>query len=133
VPDLYDLIDDSLEILAREVPALYARLRAAMGGRAVTLEVDGALARLAAEGPALRLTRGARGGAVHLSTTTAAARDLAEGRCTLLEAVLGERVAARGDLEDLGALHEALRIYLGAAVRCPSAAALLETLRGMGR
>jgi hypothetical protein len=48
---------------------------------------------------------------------------------TLLDVVLSEQVHLVGALPQLLAVHEALGIYLGAAVRCTSAPDLLAELQ----
>jgi len=58
--------------------------------------------------------------------------DLVDGRVTLEDALLEERLRLRGSLDALVEFDEALYIYLGGAVRCPSFPELYAEYRDGG-
>jgi hypothetical protein len=128
------LLDESLSVLLREQPASYARLCDALAAIRIEICVDGermivgfesgghqvtgqsAAAPSAAVGARFRAGRGA-------------VLDVLDGRLTLAEAVLNGRLEAYAPLGRLLELHDALLLYVNAAVRCRSFPALLDRFR----
>jgi len=136
IPDVgvAGLLDESLSVLRREQPASYARLCEALASLRIEIHVDGE--RMVAEfEPGGHQVAGA---SAAVPTAAAAARfrasrgavlDVLDGRISLAEAVLTGRLEAYAPLPRLLELHDALLLYVNAAVRCPSFPALLDRFR----
>jgi hypothetical protein len=66
---------------------------------------------------------------VRARTTRTAILDLVDGRSTLLDAILADRVEIHGDLAELLKFHDALRAYVAGAVRSPGVRPLFARYR----
>lgn len=116
------LIRDAIDCVAREAPAAHARMRTALGPRAIELALgDGTLQ--------IRLDDAAS------SPPTIAARTsvdtlcaLLAGELDLLEGVESLRLDVIGDADDLIAAGEAMTWFLQGAVRCLSIEPLADQL-----
>jgi hypothetical protein len=125
-PDVFDLMRRSLDVIAEEAPEAQAALRKAVGPIRTRLLTEGRarLLRTTPEGFALDETTDEA--QVEIVFDRAIVLDLAEGRLTLEEALLADRLRATGPVDAVTRLHEALMIYLEGLLRSPSAAALYE-------
>jgi hypothetical protein len=122
-------VRESLEVLRREVPVAHAAMCAPVAGRLVAIGADGEelALRFAADG----VRAAAPGGVPDLSVRTSrdAVLALVDAECSLLEAVLSDRLVLRGTPDDVIAFHDALVAYLHGAVRAPSFPGLLRRFR----
>ena len=128
------LLDESLSVLRREQPALYARLCEALAGIHIDVRID-------RDWMIVRFETGTH--RVEATTATAepsaadarfrasrgAVLDVLDGRISLAEAVLKGRLEAYAPLPRLLELHDALLLYINGAVRSPSFPALLDRFR----
>jgi hypothetical protein len=129
------LLRRSLSMLEREAPALYPRLCESFQGSRVYALVDAESLLIGGDHGRITLSPGVvrppalpeTAIAVRSSMATIAA--LFEGELSLLDVVLSDQVHLLGALTQLLVVHEALGIYLRAAVRCTSAPALLAELQ----
>ena len=128
------LLDESLLVLQREQPASYARLCEALADLRIEIRVDAEWMsvgfepgghRVAGESAAAE----ALDAAARFNTSRDAVLDVLDGRITLAEAVLTGRLEAYAPLARLLELHDALRLYVNAAVRCQSFPGLLDRFR----
>jgi hypothetical protein len=122
-------VRDSLSVLEAETPRFAARLAAALEGLPLQLRVDGPALSLRSDGRRIELVPSAGLHPVDLETSGGEVLSLLEGRSSLLSSVLEGRLRLRGSSEDLVAFHDALMIYLGAAVRAPGFVALRDRFR----
>jgi hypothetical protein len=118
----------SLEVLAAEKPRLHAALCTLLDGKELDFSIDGVRVVLRFT-PAIEMSDSAFAPHIRLASDRAAILDVLEGS-SLEEAVVAERVALRGTLDDLVLFHDALLVYLHGAVRCPSFPRLLDEYRG---
>ena len=122
------LITEAIDCIAREAPAAHARMRAALGARAIELALDDGTLRLAFDETASSAPVIAAG----TSVDTLCA--LLAGELDLLEAVESLRLDVTGDAHDLIAAGEAMTWFLQGAVRCltiePLADQLFELRKG---
>jgi hypothetical protein len=125
-PDVFDLMRRSLETLAAEAPQTYAALREAVGPLRARFSTAGRarLFRTTASGFALEETTEASD--VDIGFDRAVVLDLAEARLTLEEALIADRLHAKGSVAAVARLHDALNLYLEGLLRAPGAAALYE-------
>jgi hypothetical protein len=128
------LLDESLSVLQREQPASYARLCETLAGLHIEIGVDGEwmIAGFEPGGHRVAATIAAAGTAAagaRFRASRTAVLDVLDGRLTLAEAVLSGRLEAYAPLARLLELHDALLLYVNAAVRCPSFPALLDRFR----
>lgn len=125
-PDVFDLMRRSLDTIAAQTPEADAALRAAVGSLRALFATQGRarLFHLTPQGFALDEAGDAAD--VEITFDRALVLDLAEGRLTLEEALLADRLGARGPLSAVTRLHEALTIYLEGLLRSPGAAALYD-------
>ncbi len=126
---LASFIARSLDAIEHEVPAAWLRLCEALDGRSIRLVVDGEAARLRGRDGGLRLDDGGAA-AVDVRTAHATILELLDGRVTLLDALLDDRIVVRGAPEDVLGFHDALICYLHGGVRSPSFRPLLDDYRG---
>lgn len=119
----------SLAILERELPLAYAQMCARATPREVLIEIDGEPVSLAFEAAAHRLLPRPERPAVEVHATQRVILDLIDGRVSLLDAVLEERIVMLGGVPDIGAFHDGLMAYLHGAVRCRSFPELLRRYR----
>ena len=125
-PDVFDLMRRSLDTIAHETPEAEAALRATIGPIRARFYTGGRarLFHLTPAGFALDETDGAAD--VEIAFDRAIVLDLAEGRLTLEEALLDDRLGAKGPIGAVTRFHEGLMIYLEGLLRSPGAAALYE-------
>jgi len=126
-------LERSLVTLRGELPNGYALVAARLGTRSVDIGVDGESLSIHGDGASLRVTdvRGAPSADAGGAMGTMA--EILDGTLPLNEAILSGRIYLRGKLDDLAAFFEALQTYFGAAVRCPSFAALLDDYLAVAR
>lgn len=122
------LVAESLEILAREAPECARRLAARLHGHPIDLTIDHEALALVSDGARVRLAYPARS-PVSLVTTRAVIAHVLDGDLLLTDAVITDRIAVRGPLDDLLVCHAALQDYVHGAVRSPSFPALLDRFR----
>lgn len=122
-------LDASLGVLRRETPEAARRLAVALGGRVVRFDVEPAsfVLRMTEEGHRLEPAGGDC--AVSLGLDREIVIDLVEGRLSLPQAVLRERLRPCGRPAELGRFFEALVAYLEGAVRAPSMPRLYQAFR----
>jgi hypothetical protein len=122
-------LDQSMTLLAAEMPRAYARLCAMLREREARVTMDELRIGIAFPGGAFRLVGDVDQPCIELRSDRATVLDVVDGRLTLEEAVWNERLQLRGRLDDLARFHDALVLYLHGAVRCPSFPWLLECYR----
>lgn len=129
-PDVFSLMRRTLDTLAAEAPEAEAALRIAVGPIRTRLATEGRarIFHLRPEGFALDEAPGAAD--VEIAFDRTIVLDLAEGRLTLEEALLADRLHATGTVGAVTRLHEALMIYLEGLLRSPGAAALYDEYCG---
>ena len=129
-PDVFDLMRRSLDMLAQQAPEAEAALRAAVGASRTRLTTEGRarVLHLTPAGLSLDETPGAA--SVEIAFDRPLVLDLAEGRLTLEEALLADRLGVTGPVGAVTQLHEALTIYLEGMLRAPGAGALYDEYRG---
>ena len=128
-PDVFALMKRSLDLLAHEAAPAEAALRTAIGPLRTRLR-DETSARLFHLTPAgFALDSDASGADVEIGFDRALVLDLAEGRLTLEDALLADRLHARGEMEAMTRLHAALMVYLEGLLRAPGASALYDEYR----
>ena len=128
-----DFLATSLQALDRELPQAYALLCTHLAGQQLAIEVDGEMVGLSFAGGRARLLARAAPATVHVVTSRALIFDLIDARCTLLQAVLSDRLLVRGAPQELLAFHDGLLAYLHGAVRAPSFPPLLRAYRSAAR
>lgn len=131
-----DLLAESFEALAAELPAAYARVCAPLAGRVVEIRIDGErIVASFADGRA-RVRAGAgedgEGADVRIVTSRRVILDVLDARRSLAEAVLADEVEVVGALDRLVEAHAGLTAYAHGAVRCRSFAGLLRRFRESG-
>lgn len=119
----------SFAVMREQAPHAYGTLCATLARRDVRLEVDGEVTvlRFTAH-DATAITRDGRP-AIDVRTSRDAILDLIDGRGTLLDAVLADRLLLRGDPDRLLEFHDGLVAYVHGAVRAPSFPGLLREYR----
>jgi hypothetical protein len=127
------LLNESLSVLQREQPASYGRLCESLAGLRIEICVDDERMSVAFEPGGHRVAgqiaapepaAGAR-----FTASRGAVLDVLDGRISLAAAVLTSRLEAYAPLRRLLELHDALLLYVNAAVRCRSFPALLDRFR----
>ncbi len=108
---------------------MYARMCAELAPREVALDVGGEVVAVAFDDRGHRALPSPVAPRVELATTRAAILDLLDGRITLLDAVLADRIVLRGGLDDVIAFHDGLMTYLHGAVRSFAMPGLLRSYR----
>lgn len=127
------LLAESLTALAREQPALHARMCEQLQGRAVEVRVDAERFVLGFTPGHARVEPGGREADAVILTGRRALGEVLGARLSLAEAVLTDALEVVGPLASLMALHEGLVTYVHGAVRCPSFPSLLTRLRAVCR
>lgn len=125
------LVRRSLVVLRQEHPVAYQTLCGQLVGELLLVAVEDEEIRLAftrdvvgeVEAPAASPT-------TEFRTDRRTLIDILEGRNSLLEAILEDRVYLLGAPRSLWRFHEGLVSYLQGAVRCPSFPPLLAALKG---
>jgi hypothetical protein len=127
------LLRRSLDCVASDVPAGYARLLRELSALVIEVEVDGELFALHG-GPRLEVVEGGASAAgARVALSRAAILDVLDAEVALAEAVESGRIRVHGSLDDVLRAHDALIAYAHAAVRAPTNAGLLAELRAGSR
>lgn len=124
--DVFDLMQRSLAAIAVEAPQADAALRKAIGPLRTLFATEGRARLLHLTSQGFALDESAQEADVEIGFDRAIVLDLAEGRLTLEEALIADRLHARGQVAEVTRLHEALMIYLEGLLRAPAAAALYD-------
>jgi hypothetical protein len=125
-PDVFDLMRRSLDTMAAEAPEAEAALRKAVGPIRARLATQGRTRLFHLTTAGFALDEADDPADVEIAFDRALVLDLAEGRLSLEEALLADRLGAKGSVDAVTRLHEALMIYLEGLLRAPGAAALYE-------
>lgn len=116
------LIREAIDCVAREAPMAHARMRAALGQRAIELVLDDGTLRIGFDDDA----------SISPVITACASVDtlcaLLAGELDLIEALVSLRLEVTGDAHDLTAAGEAMTWFLQGAVRCLSIEPLTDQL-----
>lgn len=128
-PDVFDLMRRSLEIITAEAPQAEAALRKALGPLTLRFTTQGGARLFYQTAQGFSLDESPKAGDVEIAFERDLVLDLAEARLTLEEALIADRLNARGSLAAVGQAHEALMIYLEGLLRAPGAAALYDAYR----
>lgn len=115
-----DFLEASLHALADEKPSSRRRLDAAMANRPVRFDVEGDSFVLDFDASGFRMLEPGGPAALDLGLSKQTILDLVEGRISFDEAIWSDALALRGSVDELASFFDALLVYLGAAVRCPS-------------
>ena len=125
-PDVFDLMRRSLETIAAEAPQAEAALRKAVGPLRTRMTSEGRARLLHLTPSGFALDETVEAADVEIGFDRSLVLDLAEGRLTLEEALIADRLHAKGEVGAITRLHEALMIYLEGLLRAPGATALYE-------
>ena len=125
-PDVFDLMKRSLATIAAEAPEADAALRQAVGALRTRFATEGRTRLFHLTSAGLALDETAQQADVEIGFDRAIVLDLAEGRLTLEDALIADRLHAKGEIAAITRLHEALMIYLEGLLRAPGASALYE-------
>lgn len=121
---------DSVTVLREDTRDLYERMCTCLGSRVVQIIVDDEPVTLDAASGALTLSE--REPVVRATASREAILEVLDGKRTLEEAVLAERIELFGRVDDLLAFHAALQSYVHGAVRSPRFPRLLRRFRSQG-
>jgi hypothetical protein len=119
-------LDRSLTVLEQDVPAAHARVRRLLGTMRVSIGVDAEQLTLFDTSDGIRISNVDGHHDAKAVTTRGALADLLNGRLSLEDAILADRVMLRGSVDDLADLYDALLVYFRGAVGTPRFAVLLE-------
>lgn len=122
-------ISDSFVVLEEEIPHLYALLAQTLGPQRVAVDVDGPPFGIRSDGNRLTIVALDESPCVELTCSGRDIIALLDGEATLLGSALDDRLRLRGRAEDLVVFHDALMVYLGAAVRAPGFVGLRDRFR----
>jgi hypothetical protein len=122
-------VEASLTSLRAEFPQAYFLMCRVLAGRTVLLSIDGEEIPLAFQLRTARVAPRLPRSDVRVRTSRNAILDVLDDRLTLEGAVESGDLELRGSIEDLERFHDALLVYVGGAVRCPSFPALLDRFR----
>ena len=126
-PDQFqDFLGRSLGLLAREKPSVYARLCTLLDGMVLSLRIDAASVLVTFKPGATVAGGDSSAAAVRVQCDRRAILDVIDGKSTLEQAVLDDRIELLGSVADLVRFHDGLRMYLNGAVRAPGFAVLLD-------
>jgi hypothetical protein len=128
----FRFLDSALDAIRVECPAAYVRLCGLLVGSGLQLRVDGRARSFTVEGGRHRIGDSPSAG-TEIRTDRSAVEALLEGRLSLVDAVLGERLSLRGAPLDIAIMHDALVVFLEGAVRSPSLPGLLDEYLADGR
>jgi len=109
-----------------ELPKAYRLVAELLGSREVAFHVGDERLFLRATPPRLRIAFEGIAPSVDLRASRSIILALADGRLTLLDAVISGDLFLRGTSEDLIAFHDALTAYLKGAMRCAGFAELRD-------
>jgi hypothetical protein len=130
-----DFVRRCLELVRRDCPPAWERVRHEMGDRRLAMEVDGEAFDVDVSGPEpVVLPRlGAIDAPPARTILLAAGRhtllELVDGERTLLEAAMAESVRLRAATRDLAAFDGAMRAFLAGALRSAACVDLLARYR----
>lgn len=113
------LIEASFGIIEREQPKRYQELYAGLAGLLVAIATPNEYFGVSFDAIGAKLVADPRGASLNLELAPNLIADLLRGRLTLHEALISDRLIARGDLENLVRFHDGLMRYLHAATRAP--------------
>ncbi len=140
---VHALLLRSLDAIKADVPTQYAALCGALGGESVHLQIDHEFLLVQSDGrhvdvsaPAKKNRREPEDGqhvGVQLRTRARVIRDIIDGDCDLVDAVVSEAVELVGDIGVLSQFNTALTAYLHGAVRSPRFDAIVEEFRQLAR
>jgi hypothetical protein len=126
----------SIELVRRDCPPAWARVRQEMRGRVLSMEVEGEAFDVDVSAPEPAVLERAVGfdapppeGIVLLTAGRAALLELVDGKRSLLDAAFDESVRLRGATRDLAAFDVAMRAFLSGAVRSAACVDLLARYR----
>ena len=127
------LLAESFTALAREQPALHARMCTQLRGRRVEVCVGAERFHLAFAAERAQVEPVGPEADALLITGRHVIADVLDARLPLTEAVLTDALEVVAPLPSLMALHEGLVTFVHGAVRCPSFPSLLARLRAVCR
>ncbi len=117
----------ALDAIRAEVPWAHEALRGALSEWTTLIVVDGEPAAVrVGKAPGIEVAAERAGSDVVCVATSRAIVDLIEGRNTLLDAVLSDRVELAGEVSALVAFHDALSFFLHGVVRARACEGLLQ-------
>ena len=122
------LVADCLETIEREAPAAAAQLATILAGRAVEITIDRETFTVDAAGT-LRVGPPSGSAPVTLRAASGTVDDVIDGRISLADAVLSDRLLAIGEVDDLRIAHDALIQFVHGGVRSPSVPAMRTRFR----
>jgi hypothetical protein len=125
-PDVFDLMRRSLSAIAAEAPQTHAALHEAVGPLHARFSTEGRARLFRATPAGFALDETTDAADVEIAFERAVVLDLAEARLTLEEALIADRLHAKGSVAAVTRLHDALMIYLEGLLRAPGAAALYD-------
>jgi N-methylhydantoinase B/oxoprolinase/acetone carboxylase alpha subunit len=123
------LLEESFEILLREVPEAHRRMCTTLKGAAVSIHVDDDHVVALFDAATATVGNDTSRVTTDVATSRQAIIDVVEGRLSLYDAVLADVVRARAPLDALVQLYDGLVMYVHGAVRSPSFPKLLERFR----
>jgi hypothetical protein len=136
-------LEAALAMIAREQPELYGMLCRKLGRSSIDARVQAERVRIEGTGadivvaPISPATAALAPDVISVSSDLGTIDALLDGQTNLLEVVWTDRVVLRGSVDQLLGAHDALMVFLRAAVRCPSAPEVLrgfrEQVRGAAR
>ena len=125
----------SIELVRRDCPQAWARVRHEMKGRLLSMEVDGEAFDVDVSAPEPAFLERAVAfdpppeGIILLVAGRVALLELVDGERSLLDAAFDESVLLRGATRDLAAFDVAMRAFLSGAVRSADCVDLLARYR----
>jgi len=124
-------IETSLTTLRAECYPAYQAMCGLMAGRSVILTIGAETMQLVVGPDEVDITHPNQrnDSHPHLSTSAQTILDLADGKTTILSALLSGSLDLKGSLQEIARIYEALMAYLRGAVRCPSFPQLLDNFR----
>jgi hypothetical protein len=126
----FEFLEQSLAVMRQEMPPAYEAFVGVLEGRRLAIEADGERRVVSFDASGLA----SHGEHEHVELGVAFDRgtvlDLVDGRVSLPEAVLTDRIALRGAPAAVDRFDRALRSYVQGLVRCPSMPSLLIHFRG---
>lgn len=130
VPDFGDVLAASMARIAEEAPRHHRRLCEVLLGEEVAISVDGRTTVVRFDRGGVTVGGPVGNSSVCVRTSREAILDLADGRVTLLEAVLTDRLELVGHRDAILRFHDGLLVWFHGAVRSPTVEILLDAYRG---
>ena len=119
--------EQALAIVGSEQPALATRLASGLGPRVVRVDVDDEHFDIVADRGRVRVRPcSTEGSDVHARTSVRTLKAVLAGTSSLDDAILSDAIELFGDPDELVELEDLLALFVNAAVRSPSMAALWE-------